>query len=179
MCSSDLNGIVASEFVARSAPDGYTLLIGTNGTHGINASLFPKLPYDTLSDFAPIGRIGFAPYVLVAHPSLPVRTAKDLIQLAKGAPGQIACASGGSPSQLSCALFKSLAKIDLLMIPYKGNSLAVTSVISGETSLVFGGIAQSAPQIKAGRVRALGVTSLKRSPVMKEVPAIEIGRAHV
>jgi tripartite-type tricarboxylate transporter receptor subunit TctC len=166
------NGIVASEFVARSASDGYTLLIGTNGTHGINASLFPKLPYDTLSDFAPIGRIGFAPYVLVAHPSLPVRTAKDLIQLAKGAPGQIACASGGSPSQLSCALFKSLAKIDLLMIPYKGNSLAVTSVISGETSLVFGGIAQSAPQIKAGRVRAIGVTSLKRTPVMKEVPAI-------
>ena len=166
------NGIVASEFVARSAPDGYTLLIGTNGTHGINASLFPKLPYDTLNDFAPIGRIGFAPYVLVAHPSLPVRTAKDLIQLAKGAPGQIACASGGSPSQLSCALFKSLAKIDLLMIPYKGNSLAVTSVISGETSLVFGGIAQSAPQIKSGRVRAIGVTSLKRTPVMKEVPAI-------
>jgi tripartite-type tricarboxylate transporter receptor subunit TctC len=166
------NGIVAVEFVARSAPDGYTLLIGTNGTHGINASLFPKLPYDTVNDFAPIGRIGFAPYVLVAHPSLPVKTAKDLIQLAKGAPGQIACASGGSPSQLSCALFKSMAKIDLLMIPYKGNSLAVASVIGGETSLVFGGLAQSAPQIKAGRLRAVGVTSLKRSPVMKDVPAI-------
>jgi tripartite-type tricarboxylate transporter receptor subunit TctC len=166
------NGIVAVEFVARSAADGYTLLIGTNGTHGINASLFPKLPYDTVNDFAPIGRIGFAPYVLVAHPSLPVKTAKDLIQLAKGAPGQIACASGGSPSQLSCALFKSMAKIDLLMIPYKGNSLAVASVMGGETSLVFGGLAQSAPQIKAGRLRAVGVTSLKRSPVMKDVPAI-------
>jgi tripartite-type tricarboxylate transporter receptor subunit TctC len=166
------NGIVASEFVAKSAPDGYTLLIGTNGTHGINASLFPKLPYDTIKDFAPIGRIGFAPYVLVAHPSLPVRTAKDLIQLAKGAPGQIACASGGSPSQLSCALFKSMAKIDLLLIPYKGNSLAVSSVMGGETSLVFGGLAQSAPQVKAGRLRAIGVTSLQRSPVMKEVPAI-------
>jgi tripartite-type tricarboxylate transporter receptor subunit TctC len=166
------NGIVACEFVARSAPDGYTLLIGTNGTHGINASLFPKLSYDTVNDFAPIGRIGFAPYVLVAHPSLPVRSAKDLIQLAKGAPGQIACASGGSPSQLSCALFKSMAKIDLLMIPYKGNSLAVSSVIGGETSLVFGGLAQSAPQVKAGRLRAIGVTSLRRSPVMKEVPAI-------
>jgi tripartite-type tricarboxylate transporter receptor subunit TctC len=166
------NGVVAAEFVARSAPDGYTLLIGTNGTHGINASLFPKLSYDTVNDFAPIGRIGFAPYVLVAHPSLPVRTAKDLIQLAKGAPGQIACASGGSPSQLSCALFKSLAKIDLLMIPYKGNSLAVSSVIGGETSLVFGGVAQSAPQIKAGRLRAIGVTSLMRTPVMRDVPAI-------
>ncbi len=166
------NGVVAAEFVARSAPDGYTLLIGTNGTHGINASLFPKLSYDTVNDFAPVGRIGFAPYVLVAHPSLPVRSAKELIQLAKGAPGQIACASGGSPSQLSCALFKSLAKIDLLMIPYKGNSLAVSSVIGGETSLVFGGVAQSAPQIKAGRLRAIGVTSLMRSPVMRDVPAI-------
>lgn len=166
------NGIVASEFVARSAPDGYTLLIGTNGTHGINASLFPKLPYDTIGDFAPIGRIGFAPYVLVAHPSLPVRSAKELIALAKGAPGQIACASGGSPSQLSCALFKSMAKIDLLLVPYKGNAPAVSSVMGGETSLVFGGIAQSAPQVKAGRLRAIGVTSLRRSPVMKEVPAI-------
>ena len=166
------NGAVAAEFVAKSAPDGYTLLLGTNGTHGINASLFPKLPYDAVGDFAAIGRIGYAPYVLVAHPSLPVRTAKDVIQLAKGAPGQLACASGGSPSHLAGALFKSLAKIDLLLIPYKGNSLAVTSVMSGETSLVFGSIAQSAPQVKAGRLRAVGVTSLKRSPAMKEVPAI-------
>lgn len=166
------NGILASDFVSKSAPDGYTLLIGTNGTHGINASLFPKIPYDTANDFAPIGRIGYAPYVLVAHPSLPVRTAKDLIRLAQGAPGQITCAAGGSPSQLAGALFKSLAKIDLLLIPYKGNSLAVSSVIGGETSLVFGGLAQSAPQIKAGRLRAIGVTSLKRSPAMKEVPAI-------
>lgn len=166
------NGIVAAEFVARSAADGYTLLIGTNGTHGINASLFPKLPYDAVNDFAPIGRIGYAPYVLVAHPSLPVRTARDLIQLARGAPGQIACAAGGSPSQLAGALFKSMAKIDILLILYKGNAPAVASVIGGETSLVFGGVAQSAPQVRAGRLRALGVTSLTRSPVMKEVPAI-------
>jgi tripartite-type tricarboxylate transporter receptor subunit TctC len=166
------NGIVAAEFVARSAADGYTLLIGTNGTHGINASLFPKLPYDAVNDFAPIGRIGFAPYVLVAHPSLPVRSAADLIRLARGAPGQIACAAGGSPSQLAGALFKSMAKIDILLILYKGNAPAVASVIGGETSLVFGGVAQSAPQVKAGRLRALGVTSLARSPVMKDVPSI-------
>ena len=167
-----VNGIVGSEVVARSAPDGYTLLMGTNGTHGINASLIPKLSYDTVNDFAPIARVGYAPYVLVAHPSLPVRSIKDLVQLAKTRPGQVTWAYGGSASQLAAALFKSMAHVDLLLVPYKGNVLALTAVIGGEISLVFGAVAQSAPQVKAGRLRALGVTSLRRSPVMPDVPAI-------
>ena len=167
-----VNGIVGSEAVARSAPDGYTLLMGTNGTHGINASLIPKLSYDTVNDFAPIARVGYAPYVLVAHPSLPVRTIKDLVQLARARPGQVTWAYGGSASQLAAALFKSMAKVDMLLVPYKGNVLAVTAVIGGEISLVFGAVAQAAPQVKAGRLRALGVTSLRRSPVMPDVPAI-------
>ena len=167
-----VNGILGCELVAKSPPDGYTLLMGTSGTHGINASLIPKLPYDTVRDFAPIARVGYAPYVLVAHPSLPVRSSKDLIQLSKARPGQVTWAYGGSASQLAAALFKSMAKVDLLLIPYKGNVLAVSSVIGGETSLVFGGIAQAAPQVKAGRLRALGVTSTGRSPIMPDVPPI-------
>lgn len=166
------NGIVGVDLAAKSAPDGYTLVMGTNGTHGINAALFPKLPYNTVSDFAPIARFGVAPYVLVAHPSLPVRSAKDLIQLAKARPGDIACGYGGSPTQLSIELFKSMAHVDLLPVPYKGNAPAVTAVLSGQVSLVFGGIAQSASHIKAGKLRAIGVTSMRRSPALPQVATI-------
>ncbi len=166
------NGIVGSEIVAKSPPDGYTLVMGTNGTHGINASLFPKLSYDTIKDFAPITRLGQAPYVLVAHPSLPVRSVKELIALSKAKPGAITFAAGGSPSQLGAELFKKTARVNLIVVPYKGNAPAVTAVMSGEVSLVFGNIAQSAPQVKAGRLRALGVASLKRSLVLPEVPTI-------
>ncbi len=166
------NGVVGCELVARSVPDGYTLVMGTSGTHGINASLFPKLPYDTVNDFAPIARVGVAPYVLVAHPSLPVKGVPELIRLARARPGQITIAAGGSASHLASALFKSMAGVDLLLVPYKGNSPAVTAVIGGEISLVFGNIAQSLPQVKAGRMRALGVTSVRRSVVMPDVRTI-------
>jgi tripartite-type tricarboxylate transporter receptor subunit TctC len=167
-----VNGILGSDLVAKSPPDGYTLLLATSGTHGINASLVPKLSYDTVKDYAPIARIGYAPYVLVAHPSLPVRSIKALIQLGKARPGEVTWAYGGSASQLAAALFKSMAQVDLLLVPYKGNALAVTAVIGGETSLVFGGIAQAVPQVKAGRLRALGVTSTGRSPIMPAAPPI-------
>jgi tripartite-type tricarboxylate transporter receptor subunit TctC len=130
------------------------------------------LSYDTVRDFAPIARIGYAPYVLVAHPSLPVRSIKALIQLGKVRPGEVTWAYGGSASQLAAALFKSMAHVDLLLVPYKGNALAVTAVIGGETSLVFGGIAQAAPQVKSGRLRALGVTSTGRSPILPDAPPI-------
>ena len=166
------NGIVGCELVAKSPPDGHTLVMGTGGTHGINASLFPKLPYDTVKDFAPITRLGLAPYLLVAHPSLPVRSAKDLIQLARARPGEIAWATGGSPTQLAAELFKRTAKIDVLIVPYKGQAPAVTAALSGETSLVFGGVAQTLPQIKAGRLRALGVAGTQRSGALPDVPTI-------
>lgn len=166
------NGVVGSELAARSAPDGYTLVMGTAGTHGINANLYPKLPYDTVRDFAPITRVGLAPYVLVAHPSLPARSVKELIKFARARPGELTWASGGSPTQLAAELFKKEARIKAVVVPYKGNAPAVSAVLSGEVSLVFGGIAQSIPQVKAGRLRALGVASLQRSAVTPEVPTI-------
>ena len=166
------NGVVGAELTARAAPDGYTLGMATNGTHGINASLFPKLPYDTVKDFAPVTRIGLAPYVLIAHPSLPVRGVKELITLARARPGEITWSCGGSPSQLAAELFKKTAGINVIVVPYKGNAPAVTAAISGEVSLSFGNVAQSVPQVKAGRLRALGVGSLQRSAVMPEVATV-------
>jgi len=166
------NGVVGSELAAKSAPDGYTLVMATNGTHGINASLYPKLPYDTVKDFAPVTRLGQSPYLLIAHPSLPARTVKDLIQLARSRPGEITFSSGGSVSQLAAELFKRTAKVNLTVVPYKGNAPAVTAVMSGEVSLVFGGIAQSTQLVKAGRVRALGYASLRRSSVLPDVPTV-------
>ena len=166
------NGVVGAELTARAAPDGYTLGMATNGTHGINASLFPKLSYDTVKDFAPVTRIGLAPYLLIAHPSLPARGVKELIALARARPGEITWSCGGSPSQLAAELFKKTAGINVIVVPYKGNSPAVTAAMSGEVSLSFGNVAQSVPQVKAGRLRALGVGSLHRSAVMPDVPTV-------
>jgi tripartite-type tricarboxylate transporter receptor subunit TctC len=166
------NGVVGAELTARAAPDGYTLGMATNGTHGINASLFSKLPFDTVKDFAPITRFGFAPYLLISHPSLPARGVKELIALARTRPGEITWSFGGSPSQLAAELFKKTAGINVIVVPYKGNAPAVMAVLSGEVSLSFGNIAQSVPQVKAGRLRALAVASLQRSAVMPEVPTI-------
>ena len=166
------NGVVGTELVAKSPPDGYTLVMGTTGTHGINASLYPKLPYDTVSDFAPIARIGVSNYVLAAHPSLPVRNVRDLVKLAKSRSGQITWASGGAVSQLAAELFKRSADIDVVIVPYKGNAAAVTATVSGEVSLIFGGIAQSVPLIGAHKLRAIAVSGTQRAPMMPDVPTV-------
>lgn len=166
------NGVVGTDAVAKSAPDGYTLVMGTTGTHGINASLFQKIPYDTVNDFAPIARLGISNYVLVVHPSLPVRTVKELLQLAKARPGQITWASGGGVTQLAAELFKRTAGIDVVVVPYKGNAPAVTATMSGEVSLIFGGIAQSARLVEAGRLRAIAVSGMRRSPALPGVPTV-------
>ncbi len=166
------NGIVGSELAARAAPDGYTLVMATNGTHGINASLYPRLPYDTVKDFAPVTRFGLAPYLLIAHPSLPVRGVKELIALARQRPGELSWSVGGSPSQLAVELFKKSAGINLIVVPYKGNAPAITAAISGEVPLSFGNVAASVPHVKGGRLRALGVGSLQRSAVMPGIPTV-------
>jgi tripartite-type tricarboxylate transporter receptor subunit TctC len=166
------NGMLGADLVAKSPPDGYTLVLATNGTHGMNSSLFAKVPYDPVKDFAPITRLALQYFLLVCHPSLPARSVKELIALARARPGQIAWAYGGAPTQLGAELFRREAKVNVLVIPYKGNAPAVTSVVSGEAQAVFGGIAHTGPQVRAGRLRALGVAGTQRSPLLPEVPTI-------
>ena len=167
------NGIIGTEIVARAAPDGYTLIF-VSSPHSINPSLYAKLPYDTLRDFAAISMVATSPYVLVIHPSLPANNVKDLIALAKSRPDQITYGSGGngSSAQLAAELFNQMAGVKLREIPYKGAGPALLAVVAGESSLVFGNALTVKPHIQNGRLRALGIASLKRSPSAPEMPTI-------
>lgn len=167
------NGIVGTEIVSRTAPDGYTLLF-VSSPHSVNPSLYAKLPYDTLRDFAPVSMVATSPYVLVVHPSLPVRNVKQLIALAKAQPDEITYGSGGSGSSahLAAELFNQMAGVKLREIPYKGAGPALLAVISGESAAVFGNALTVKPHIQSGRLRALGIASAKRSPSAPEIPTI-------
>ena len=167
------NGIIGTEIVARAPADGYTLLF-VSSPHSVNASLYPKLPYDTLRDFAPVSLVATSPYVLVVHPSLPARNVKELIALAKKQPDQISYGSGGSGSSahLAAELFNQMAGVKLREIPYKGAGPALLAVLSGESSVVFGNALTVKPHIQSGRLRALGIASAKRSASAPEIPTI-------
>ena len=164
---------LGADVVAKASPDGYTLLL-TATTHVISASLYKKLPYHALLDFAPIMQVGSGPNVLAVHPSLPAKSVKELIALAKAQPGKIDFASSGNGSSqhLFGALFMSMAGIKMTHIPYKGSAQATTDLIAGQVSVGFPGIAIALPHTRAGRLRALGVTSAQRSQAMPEVPTI-------
>jgi tripartite-type tricarboxylate transporter receptor subunit TctC len=166
-------GVLGADAVAKAPPDGYTLLL-TATTHVISASLYKKLPYDAIRDFAPVMLIGSGPNVLTVHPSLPAKNVRELIALAKARPGKIDYASSGNGSSqhLFGALFMSLADIRLMHIPYKGSAPATTDLIAGQVSVGFPGIALVLPHTKAGRLRALAVTSAERSKAMPDVPSI-------
>ncbi|MGH8636843.1 MAG: tripartite tricarboxylate transporter substrate binding protein [Burkholderiales bacterium] len=167
------NGIVGSEIVARSAPDGYTLLF-VSSPHSVNPSMYAKLPYDTLRDFAPVSMIASSPYILVVHPSLPVRNVKALIALAKKQPDQVLYGSGGSGSSahLSAELFNQMAGVRLREIPFKGAGPALIGTLSGEVALVFGNALTVKPHVDSGRLRALGIASRKRSQSFPDMPTI-------
>ena len=167
------NGIIGTEIVARAPADGYTLLF-VSSPHSVNPSLYPKLPYDTTRDFAPISLVATSPYVLVVHPSVPARNVKELIALAKARAGEIMYASGGSGSsaQLAAELFNQMAGVRLREIPYKGAGPALLAVVSGESAVVFGNALTVKPHIESGRLRALGLASPKRSPSAPELPTI-------
>ena len=165
--------VLGTDAVAKAPPDGYTLLL-TATTHVISASLYKKLPYDAIRDFAPVMLIGSGPNVLTVHPSLPAKNVRELIALAKARPGKIDYASSGNGSaqHLFGALFMSLADIRMMHIPYKGSAPATTDLIAGQVSVGFPGIALVLPHTKAGRLRALAVTSAERSKAMQDVPSI-------
>jgi tripartite-type tricarboxylate transporter receptor subunit TctC len=165
--------IIGSEIVVKSPPDGYTLLMGSVN-HTINPSLIAKLPYDTIKDFAPITVCVTAAYVLVTHPSLPVRSVKDLIALAKARPGEINYSSSGSsgPQHLAGELFKMMAKVDITHVPYKGGGPAVVALVGGHVQLQFSTPVSALPHVKTGKLRALAVTGLKRSDAVPGLPTV-------
>lgn len=167
------NGIIGSEIVARAPADGYTLLF-VSSPHSVNPSLYAKMPYDTLRDFAPVSMAASSPYVLVVHPSLPARNVKELIALAMARPDQINYGSGGSGSSahLTAELFNQMAGVKLREIPFKGAGPALIAVLSGEVALVFGNALTVKPHIQSGRLRALGIASAKRSDSAPELPTI-------
>ena len=167
-------GNLGADLVAKSPGDGYTLLMGTVGTHGINVALYSKMPYDAVKDFAPITLVARVPNVLVVHPSLPVKSVRDLIDLAKREPGKLNYASSGNGTSihLSAELFKSMAGVSMLHIPYKGSSPALADLVGGQVGLMFDNLPSALPFIRAGKLRAVAVTSSKRAPVLPELPTI-------
>ena len=168
------NGNIATEIVATSTPDGYTLLVGSNGSIAINPSLYRSLSADPVRDLAPITLLASSPLILVTHPSVPSGSIKDLIQLAKSRPGKInfASAGSGSSAHLAAELFKGMAAVDLVHIPYKGAAPALTDLVSGQVQIMFTGVSATLPFVKGGKLKALGVTGEKRIGVLPEVPSI-------
>ena len=169
---SGANGIVGVDMVAKAPADGYTLLSGGTGTIAINVSLYNKIPYDPIKDFAPVVNLAYSTSVLVVHPSVAAKSIADLIALAKAKPGELryASAGNGSSPHLSAEVFKSVASVNVTHVPYKGSTPGVTATVSGETSMMFTGVASALAHIKAGRLRALSVNGPKRSPALPEVP---------
>ncbi|OGA49857.1 MAG: hypothetical protein A3G24_02105 [Betaproteobacteria bacterium RIFCSPLOWO2_12_FULL_62_13] len=167
-------GRIGTELAARSSADGYTLVLGTPGTLTIMQHLQKDLPYQTLRDFAPIGLISQGPYLLVAHPSVPVRSVKELLALAKAQPGKLdyGSAGTGATNHLAMELFKSMTGANINHVPYKGGALATTDLVGGHIDLSMLSIGPLLPHVKAGRLRALGITSAKRFALIPEAPTI-------
>ncbi|MGH8617201.1 MAG: tripartite tricarboxylate transporter substrate binding protein [Burkholderiales bacterium] len=165
-------GVLGSEQAAKAPPDGYTLVMGTTGTHAINASLYAKPSYDPVKDFAAITPAALLPNMIVAHPSVPAKNVKELIALAKARPGELSYASSGNFLYLSGALFTSMAKISMLHVPFKGGAQAMPSVMAGEVATSFATIVSSLPLVKEGRLRGIAVTSAKRFPSAPEYPTV-------
>ena len=167
-------GNIGADLVAKSPPDGYTLVMGNIGTHAVNQSLFKTMPFDTMRDFVPIAHVLDAEGLLVVHPSVTANTVPELIALARSQPGKMSYASGGlgTTSHLAGELFKSVAKVDIVHVPYKGNSPAITDLVGGQTQMIFATMPTVLPMVKAGRLRAIAVIGPQRSPALPDVPTV-------
>ena len=167
-------GAIGTELAARATPDGYTLLLGSAGPLAIQPGLSARLPYDPLKDFAPVTLVSSMPYVLVVHPSLPVKSMQELLALARAKPGQLNFASpgNGTTTHLATELLKMLAKVDVVHVPYKGVAPALTDLLAGQVQFMSGDLSSVLPQVKAGRLRALAVTGAQRSSFVPELPTI-------
>ena len=173
-------GNIGADAVAKSAPDGYTLVMGALSTHAVNPHLFAKMPYDALKDFAPVTLVAITPNVLVVNSAVPVNDVRELIALAKVSPGKLSFASGsnGSAGHLAGELFKTLAGIDIVHVPYKGGAPAMQDLLGGQVQFMFDNLANSTAQMKAGRLKAFAVTTAKRSALAPELPTMsEVGVA--
>ena len=167
-------GNIGTELAAKAPPDGHTLLTAPGSTLTIHPSLYAKLPFDPLKDFAPVTVLAAVPNALVVHPSLPARNVKELIALAKSKPGQLNYAStgAGQSTHLSMELFKTMAGLKITHVPYKGSAPAVTDLLGGHVPVMFDNMPSALPHVKAGKLRALAVSTLKRSPVAPEIPTV-------
>ncbi|HET8698005.1 MAG TPA: tripartite tricarboxylate transporter substrate binding protein [Gammaproteobacteria bacterium] len=170
---SGSGGVIGSEIAARAAPDGYTLLMAY-GSHVINPTLYPRLPYDTVKDFVPITQVAVQPLLVNVHPALPVKSVKALIALAKARPGQLlyGSAGAGSGGHLATEIFAMMAGVKMIHVPYKGSAAAMFDVVAGNTQLMILTLITSLPQVRAGKLRAIGISSAKRSPIVPDVPAV-------
>ncbi|UVH54994.1 tripartite tricarboxylate transporter substrate binding protein [Variovorax paradoxus] len=166
------SGFIASQNVAKAPADGYTVLITTNTTHAANEHLFKKLPYDPVKDFAPIAALGKGGQIMVVNPSFPAKNVAEFIALAKKEPGKYSFGSGSSSSRMAGELLQQMADIKLLHVPYKSNTLAVTDLLGSQINMMITDTATGLPQVKAGKLRALGISSSARSPLAPDVPTI-------
>jgi len=163
-------GNIGTDAVAKAAPDGYTLLMGTNATHAMNASLYGSIPFDHIKDFSPVILVGTLPLILVAHPSISANSVKEVIELAKAKPGALNFGIGSTSSRVSAELFKRMTNIDIVPILYKGATAMFTDLIGGQIQFGFETVATALPQVKAGKVKPIAVTSAKRTDLAPAVP---------
>lgn len=167
------NGFIASETVAKAAPDGYTVLVTTGTTHSANPNLFKKLPYDPVRDFAPVSSLIIASFVMVVGPTSPAKSLADFVQLVSGNPGKYSFASGNAPSRIGGEMFKQMSRAELVHVPYKGAPQALTDLMGGQVSVMWTDIITGMPLVKGGKVRALAVTSDARLPIAPEIPTMK------